>query len=185
MQNWQLVAIAVAGTLIVAGIVFWLYTQRRSRHLRDHFGPEYDRAVAETGSRRQAESELAHREQRVRKLKIRPLTVSDRQRFSEQWTLCQAQFVDDPAGAVDAADRLLTEVIRTCGYAADNPDDRMADISAAFPQHATRYRLADELLTRHRSGQGSTEDLRKAFVHYRALFEEILGGQDEKLKRVS
>jgi hypothetical protein len=162
-----------------------IYTQRRSHHLREHFGPEYERAVAETGDRRKAESELARREQRVRHLEIRPLSVSDQQRFSQQWMLCQTQFVDDPEGAVDAADRLLTEVIRARGYSADDPYERMADMTAAYPQHATRYRLADELLARHRRGEGSTEDLRNAFVHYRELFSEILGGQDEKLRRVS
>jgi hypothetical protein len=185
MQNWQLITIAVAAILIVAAVGWWIYNQSRSRHLRNHFGPEYDRAIAETGSRREAEFELAQREARVRNLRIRPLSVSDRRRFNEQWMLCQAQFVDDPAGAVHSADRLLTDVIRARGYAADNPYERMADISAAYPQHATRYRLADELLTRHRRGQGSTEDLRKAFVHYRDLFDEVLGGQDEEFKRAS
>ena len=187
MDNSQVVAIAVGVViiLVLAAIGWMVYSNRRSRHLRDHFGSEYERAVAETGDRRRAEAELAQREQRVRKLDIRPLSVSDRQRYSQQWMQCQAQFVDDPAGAVNAADELLTEVIRARGYAADNPYDRIADISAAYPQQAPGYRLADELQTRYRRGEGSTEDLRKAFVHYRFIFDEILGGQDEELKRAS
>jgi type VI protein secretion system component VasK len=185
MENSQVVAIAVGVVVILAAIAWVVYSRRRSRHLRDHFGSEYERAVAERGDRRRAEAELAQREQRIRKLDIRPLSVSDRQRYSQQWMQCQAQFVDDPAGAVSAADELLTEVIRARGYAADNPYDRIADISAAYPQQAPRYRLADELQTRHRRGEGSTEDLRKAFVHYRYIFDEILGDHDEELKRVS
>jgi hypothetical protein len=185
MQNWQVIALAIGVVVILAAVAWLIYNQRRSRHLRDHFGPEYDRTISEMGNRRRAEAELAQREDRVRKLDIHPLSATDRLRFSQRWMECQAQFVDDPKGAVDAADNLLTEVIRARGYAADNPYDRMADISAAYPQHVARYRLADELLTRHRRGQGSTEDLRKAFVHYRGLFDEILGGQDEELRRVS
>jgi hypothetical protein len=184
MQNWEVVVIAAA-VVILAVVAGLIYNQRRTRHLREHFGPEYDRAVAETGNRRQAEAELASREQRVRNLEIKPLSLSDRQRFSNQWMLCQTQFVDDPSGAVNAADRLLTDVIRARGYAADDPYDRMADITAAYPQYANHYRLADEIVTRSRRGDGSTEDLRKAFVHYRNLFDEILGGQDEELKRAS
>jgi hypothetical protein len=185
MENSLVIAIAVGVVAVLAAIGLVVYNQRRSRHLRDHFGSEYERAVAETGNRRRAEAELAHREQRVRKLDIRPLSVSDRQRYSQKWMQCQTQFVDDPEGAVEAADDLLTEVIRARGYAADNPFDRIADISAAYPQQAPSYRLADELQTRYRRGQGSTEDLRNAFVHYRDIFDEILGDHDEELKRAS
>jgi len=185
LQTWQIAAIAVVAIIIIAAIAFFVSRRRRSQHLREHFGPEYNRTVMETGNRRAAESELTRREERVRNLDVRPLSTSDKQRFREQWVHCQAQFVDDPAGAVNAADGLLTEVLRARGYAADNPYDRMADLSAAYPRHATRYRFAEDLITRHRRGQGSTEDLRRAFVHYRALFDEILGGQDEELKRAS
>jgi len=185
LQTWQIAIIAIVGVVILAALGYWISSRRRSRHLRDHFGPEYNRTIAETGSRRAAESELARREDRVRKLEIRPLSGSDKQRFREQWVSCQAQFVDDPSGAVNAADGILTDVLRARGYAADNPYDRMADMTAAYPRHATRYRFAEDLITRHRRGQGSTEDLRRAFVHYRALFDEILGGQDEELKRAS
>jgi hypothetical protein len=185
LQTWQIAAIAIAGAVILVAIAFWILNRRRTQHLRSHFGPEYNRTIAETGSRRAAEAELARREERVRNLEIRPLSDSDKQRFREQWVACQAQFVDDPAGAVHAADGLLTDVLRARGYAADNPHDRISDISAAYPRHATRYRFAEDLVTRHRHGQGSTEDLRRAFVHYRALFDEILGGQDEELKRAS
>jgi hypothetical protein len=185
LQTWQIAAIVIAGIVILAGIAYWASGRRRTRHLRDHFGPEYNRTVAETGSRRAAESELARREDRVRNLDIRPLGAAEKQRFREEWLGIQAQFVDDPAGAIHSADGLLSEVLRARGYAADNPYDRISDISAAYPRHATRYRFAEDLVTRHRRGQGSTEDLRRAFVHYRALFDEILGGQDEELKRAS
>jgi hypothetical protein len=186
LQTWQIAAIGVVGmAIILIAIALLISNYRRSRHLREHFGPEYNRTVAETGSRRAAESELAHREERIRNLDIRPLSVSDKQRLREQWVLCQTQFVDDPAGAVYAADGLLTDVLRARGYAADNPYDRFSDISTAYPRHATRYRFAEELVTRHRRGQGSTEDLRRAFVHYRALFDEILEGQDEEFKRAA
>src|SRR5262245_47757230 len=185
LQTWQIAAIAIVAVVVLAAIAYWLSNRRRSRHLRDHFGPEYNRTIAETGSRRAAETELARRENRIRNLEIRPLSATDKQRFREEWVQCQAQFVDDPASAVDSADALLTDVLRARGYAADNPHDRICDISAAYPRHATRYRFAEDLVTRHRRGQGSTEDLRKAFVHYRALFDEILGGQDEELKRAS
>ena len=185
MQDWQIAALVVAAIIVVAVAAWFIYNHSRSRRLRQHFGPEYDRTVAEFGDRRRAEAELARRQEHVRKLQIRQLTAVDRVHFAEQWRLCQAQFVDDPSGAIDSADRLLTDIIRARGYSADNPNNRLADISAAYPQHVTSYRLANETVSRHRRGEASTEDLRKAFVHYRKLFDEILGGYDEELKRAS
>jgi len=185
MQTWQIVAITTAVVLVIAVVAWLINEQNRRRHLRTHFGPEYDRVVSETGDLRQAESELTRREWRVRDLDIRPLSSVDRERFNTQWLQCQALFVENPTRAVDEADRILTDVIRARGYAADNPDERLADLSAAYPQHFQEYRFADEIMGRHRRGQATTEDLRRAFIHYRALFEDILGGQDEELKRAS
>lgn len=180
MQNSEIVAMAVAGVVILSLAGLLIYAWRRTRLSRDHFRP-----VVQTGDRRKAESALARHEHRVPYLEIRPLSVSDQQRFSQQWMLCQTQFVDDPEGAVEAVDRLLTEVIRARGYSADDQHERMANMTAAYPQHATRYRIADELLTRHRCGGGSMQVLSKAFVHCRELLADILEGQNEELRRVS
>jgi hypothetical protein len=109
----------------------------------------------------------------------------DREEFNRRWTLCQADFVDDPAGAVSEADRLLDDVMRARGYSVATPYDRMADISAAYPQYAGSHREAREILVKEERGIASTEDLRRAFMHYRSLFDEILGGQNEELKRAS
>src|SRR5438067_1438504 len=126
MQLWQIIAIGVA-IIVAAGVGLWIYQRNRTRHLRERFGPEYDRRVAQLGSLR-AESELAHSEAKVEKLKVRPLSASDRARFLEEWRLCQARFVDDPPGAVDEADRIVSDIMRTRGYAVDDPYDRVADI---------------------------------------------------------
>jgi len=185
MQFWQIVVIGVAAVIVIAVAGWLIYMQRRRRHLRERFGPEYDRTVTQVGDRGEAEAELVRREQRVRNLKIRPLSVSDRIRLSSEWMKCQTLFVDDPATAVDQADELITEVLRGRGYAVLSPYDRMTDISAAYPRSADDYRAADEIVTQHHRGQASTEDLRKAFIHYRRLFDEILGGKDEESKRAS
>jgi hypothetical protein len=185
MQYWQIVILAVAVVVLVAAAVWAVYYRNRSRRLKSHFGAEYDRTVIEFGDRRRAESELMRREEHVRQLKVRPLSITERQSLGAQWMDCQRLFVDDPARAVDEADTLLTDVIRTRGYSGDTPYDRMADISAAYPAHAGRYRVAGDILARHYRGEASTEDLRTAFIHYRALFDEILGGQHEELKRAA
>ena len=185
MQTWQVIAIGVAIIVIAAAVAWWLYERNRTKHLRDRFGPEYDRRITELGSRRRAESELTQSEARAEKLKARPLNATDRTRFLEEWRLCQARFVDDPAGAVDDADRIVTVIMQTRGYTADDPYNRVVDVSAAYPNHASAFREANDIVVRHHRGNASTEDLRKAFVNFRDLFDEMLRGGDEELKRAS
>jgi hypothetical protein len=176
----------IVGLIVTAAAVAWfVYDQRRSNRLKEHFGPEYNRAVLDSGNRRQAEAELARRETIAKELRARPLHASDREKFLSEWKMCQSQFVDDPAGAVDRADQLLVHIMRTRGYAIDNPYERMMDIAAAYPHHAAKYREAGEILARHRRSEASTEELRTAFLHYRTLFDDLLGGYDEELREAS
>jgi hypothetical protein len=184
MQSWQMVAIGVAIIVIAAGLAWWTYERNRTKHLRERFGLEYDRRIADLGNRRQVESELLRSEARVQKLKIQPLNASDRARFIEEWRLCQARFVDDPTGAVHDADRIVTDIMRTRGYAVDNPVDRVTDVCAAYPNQASAYREANEIVNRQERNDASTEDLRNAFVNIRSLFDEMLESHDE-LKRAS
>src|SRR4051812_20904985 len=116
MQVWQIVAICV-GIAILAVVGWWIYERNRTRYLRERFGSEYDRRVTQVGNRRRAESELARSEARVRKLQVRPLSASDRTQFLDKWRLCQARFVDDPAGAVEEADHIVSDIMRVRGYA--------------------------------------------------------------------
>ena len=184
MQPWM-IAVVVVSLVVVAAVAWYLYDRRRSMRLREHFGPEYNRAVLSAGNRRQAEAELARRETIAKELRNRPLHAADHDKYFSEWKMCQAQFVDDPAGAVDRADQLLVEIMRTRGYATDNPYERMTDIAAAYPYHAAKYREAGDILARHRHAEASTEELRTAFLHFRTLFEDLLGGYDEKLRQTS
>jgi len=176
MDNSQIIIVVVA---VIAGIAIvaaaWIYMQkRRTEQLRSKFGPEYDRAIETGRDRRKAEAMLEERQKRIEKLDIRPLTNEDRQRFQQAWTREQARFVDDPQGAVAEADRLIGEVMRARGYPVGDFDQRSADISVDHPMVVENYRIAHEIALKDRRGEASTEHLRKALVHYRALFEELL-----------
>lgn len=172
-QNVVLIAAVIA--LIVVAAVAWLMWQRqRSSRLRERFGPEYERHVERVGSVRAAEAELAQRERRVARFHIRPLTPEDATRFSAQWEAIQAKFVDDPHGAVTDADKVIGEVMLARGYPVGDFEQQVADISVDHPDVVINYRAAREIADEHRRGQASTEDLRQAMVHYRALFRDLL-----------
>jgi hypothetical protein len=174
------VAIIVAVIVVIVGAILAFYLQRRrTERLRQHFGPEYDRAIADGGNRRRAEARLEERTERVKKFHLRPLSADDRARFTEQWDRVQAHFVDAPAGAVAEADQLLGDLMATCGYPMSDFEQRVADISVEHPVVTQNYRAAHEIALRQAKGQASTEDLRRAMIHYRALFDDLVSQPKE------
>jgi FtsZ-interacting cell division protein ZipA len=173
MDAGLLVAILIVVALLVV-LALFAGRQRRSRKLRDQFGPEYDRTVAETGDRKEAESRLQERTERRQRLDIVPLDPADRDRYVEAWRQTQARFVDEPAEATREADRLITDVMRKRGYPIDDFEQRAADISVDHPQVVDDYRAAQAIAAANERGEASTEDLRQALVHYRSLFEDLL-----------
>jgi len=165
-------------TVVILAIAFAvvMYIQKqRTVHLRGHFGPEYDRAVHDHGNQLKAESELAAREKRVEKLHLRALKREEVDRFAASWSEIQTLFVDAPRDAVAKAHGLVREVMSTRGYPMGDFEQRAADISVEHPEVVSNYRAAHELAARDAAGKATTEDLRQAMVHYRVLFEDLLG----------
>ncbi len=174
-QNHVVILIAViAAVIVIAVLSFFLARKRRSAQLRERFGPEYDRVLKKEGEVRRAEGVLEMRTQRREKFELRPLTAASRADFSGRWRAVQSQFVDNPKAAVAGADQLVTELMTARGYPMSDFDQRTADISVDHPVVVENYRAAHEIALRHSRGQASTEDMRKAMVHYRALFDELL-----------
>ncbi|MGA7672063.1 MAG: hypothetical protein WBW04_16670 [Nitrolancea sp.] len=173
---WVIVAIVVVA--IVAAVVWYMQQKRKSDDLRGRFGPEYERAVQSSNSRKAAESELERRQERVDHFDIRPLSSEDRGRFANSWQLVQTQFVDDPSGAVADADSLIGDVMLNRGYPVGDFEQRAADVSVDHPDVVSNYREAHRLAQMSERGEANTEDLRKAMVHYRSLFDDLLGAQE-------
>jgi len=176
MDNQTLLIVIGAVVVIVlvsAGLI--LSRRRRSGHLRARFGPEYERAVEASGGRGKAEAHLHQREKRVEKFDIRPLRTNERDIYVASWREVQATFVDDPKSAVIRADQLLGDVMGVRGYPVGDFDQRSSDLSVDHPIVVQHYRAAHDIAESHGRGQASTEDLRQAMIHYRALFEELTG----------
>lgn len=166
--------------LIVAGLLVLLVVgmmvaraQSRRRRLRERFGPEYDR-LAESANRREAERELARRERRYEEeLDIRPLDDATRQRYTVAWAQVQERFVDQPERAASEAGQLVTSLMSERGYPTEDHRQQIADLSVQHARVLDNYRAAREI-TMRADGTASTEDLRQAMVHYRALFADLL-----------
>jgi hypothetical protein len=166
--------IAVVIIALMAIAAWFLYEKKQSRRLEQRFGTEYNRTVENLGSRTKAEAELRTREKRVEKLNIIALTPADAQRFSQAWKSLQGRFVDNPKGVVSQADRLVRELMLARGYPMGDFESRAADISVDHPHVVENYRAAQAIALRDERGEADTEELRKAVVHYRSLFDELL-----------
>jgi hypothetical protein len=179
----QMVIVIAFAVMVVAGIAIWLLTRkRRTERLRTRFGPEYARAVHESGDRRQGEAGLEEREKRVKGFAIRSLAPSDREFYMANWRKVQGQFADDPKNSLAQADQLFGDVMSTRGYSASDFEQRSADISVDHPLVVENYRAAHEIAVR--DGQTTTEDLRQAMINYRTLFDELVG-EPEKARAKS
>jgi len=169
-------AVVVLILLVIAAIVWYVSKQGRSHRLKSYFGrEEYDRTVRRLGDRHRAEVELEQRRRRVSRYLIRKPNESEADRFTAEWRATQANFVDDPQQAVHDADHLVESVMTACGYPMSDFESRAADISVDHPRVVENYRIAHDIAQRHARGDASTEDLRRALVHYRELFEDLLG----------
>jgi hypothetical protein len=168
-----LVILVVA--IAIVAVVVSVARKNRSKRLKARFGPEYDLAVQRRGNPSKAELELINREKRVNSFAIKPLTPVTRERFAEEWETVQRHFVDDPALAVHEADSLVDRVMAAKGYPMADWEQRASDVSVTYPVVVQNYRAACAIVRRYGQGGAGTEELRQAMVHYRSLFDELLG----------
>ena len=175
MTTVTVIIVVLVVVAALAAAAFVMYEKQRSSQLQERFGPEYDRAVEGADSRREAESRLAEVAQKRDQLDVRDLDEAERARFSAEWDVVQARFVDEPGPAVDAAETLIATVMRERGYPVEDFDQRADLVAADHPEVVQHYRDAHAAHERHRSAGGvDTEDLRQSFVHYRALFAALV-----------
>jgi hypothetical protein len=169
---WIWIAVGVFALLLIGGLVARGARRSRSESLRDKFGNEYDYALSEHGSRKKAERDLIERTEQVKKYDIIPLQASDRDRFRRDWAKVEQRFLERPATAVVEADELVADIMRMRGYPMGDFDRHAADLSVTHPRIVEHYRVGHRMISVS-PGTASTEDLRQAMLHYRALFDEL------------
>jgi type II secretory pathway pseudopilin PulG len=170
-----LIVVVVVLLLIVGAITSMVMSRRqRTKRLEERFGPEYDRAISEIGDQNQAEKELEERIAHVNALNIRSLSAEEVNSYALEWQATQREFVDEPLKALQKADRLIREVMKARGYPVEDFDQRIADISVNYPELVTDYRGLHRIAIKEMKDKVTTEDMRQAMVHGRALFENLM-----------
>lgn len=178
MTSWIWIIVVIAIVIIAALILMVASSRQRTMRLRRQFGDEYDRTVEAREGRRSAEAELRSRERQRAEFQITPLPEQARTRFVAEWREVQARFVDEPSNAVMAADGLVYRVMGARGYPMQDFEAQANLISVDHPGIVENYRHAHGVYDRAQSQRATTEDLRGAFLHYRALFDQLLQADD-------
>lgn len=179
--SWVILIVAIIAVVLALVMAFRL----RSKKLRSRFGPEYDRLVRERGGTLTAERELENREKRVGNFKIRTLSSDECIQFAHDWRATQERFVDNPRAALAEADGVVHRVMKARGYPIGGEfDQRAADLSVDHPGVVEHYRTGHDIAVRGAQNGATTEDLRLAMKHYRALFEDLLGSHVDEVTGV-
>jgi hypothetical protein len=176
MSPTQIIALVVVVVIVVAVVLAVVMVMRR-RALRERFGPEYDRAVEAADSRSSAEAQLRERERRHAELQLNTLTEEQKAAYAQEWAQVQAHFVEQPAAATGEADRLVTRLVQDRGYPTENYEEALAHLSVEHGHTLGHYRDAHDIYLATERGEATTEQLRQALMHYRAIFADILGEQ--------
>jgi hypothetical protein len=175
-MNPVYIIVIVVVVLLAAGIAMGAVFSRRQRAKRyeKKYGADYDATVKTMGDEKKAQTEMDSRMEHVGTLNIRPLTMGEREGYLANWKAVQTKFIDEPAQATVEASHLITKVMQTRNYPISDFEQRAADVSINYPDLVTNYRAAREIAVKNERHEASTEELRKALVYYRSLFDELL-----------
>lgn len=179
-MNGTAILLVVLVLLVLAAAALFVVQTRKRKALQERFGPEYDRTVEDSDGKRRAERELRERAEHRDTLDIKPLEPAAREDYAEQWRATQERFVDAPDAAVTEADRLVARVMQQRGYPVGDFDQMARDVSVDHSQVVQEYRAAREISERNDREQATTEELRQAMMHYRALFSDLLGDSPDR-----
>ena len=186
MDDQMQMRVAVVVVAALVAIAVWLLMRwRKTAALRTRFGPEYDRLLQSTKTPAEAERELLERQRRVQSFSLRPLSRDEADQFAQSWRTVQGRFVDDPRTAVNEADRMIEVVMRARGYPVEDTAHRLDDLSVDHAAVVSHYGAGRNIIERHQRGEASTEDLRQAMVHFRALFDELVDATRRDARRAS
>ncbi|HEX7556371.1 MAG TPA: hypothetical protein VF338_07085 [Leptolinea sp.] len=175
-MNVTYVIVFVVVVLVIVGLILGpIFSRRkRSENYHDKYGTEYDHTVKAMGNEKKAQTELNERQNHVKTLDIRSLTLAERERYQADWTAVQSKFVDEPGQAIVDADHLIMEVMQLRNYPVSDFEQRAADISIKYPALVSNYRAARAIAIKNKEKKATTEELRQAMIYYRSLYEELI-----------
>ena len=159
--------------LTVAAVLAGIYISRqRRRSARREFGPEFQRVARERGSEKEAEQELSKRRQEVES-RIRPLPDDSRQHYTEEWESVERTFVDDPALALEQADRIVTDILAERNFPTESRHEAAKAVGVTHSDVVENYREAQSTRADATRAGADLQEMRRAIQKYRSVYERL------------
>ena len=173
-----LITVVVVVALLAAFLVPRYRRQQHGRQekAREEYGPEFERTARERGSERKAERELRKRRERVES-SIRPLSKESRRRYEEEWDRVEHTFVEDPVASLDAADRVVTDILTERNFPTDSRPEATKGVGVMHPEVVENFREAQRVRAEATRPEGDPdpEEMRRAIQEYRSVYERLMG----------
>ena len=185
MSTVVVVVIVIIVILAIGAVGFMAVSQGRRKRLRQRSAPSTTVPSRATRAHARPSRSCSPARSVMTSWRSRTLDPEARERHLAEWHQVQERFVDAPESAVTEADRLLVLVMGERGYPTEGYEQQVTDLSVEHAGTIDRYRTAHDISTRAEAKQASTEDLRQAMVHYRALFTELLDDGDGHRRRAA
>lgn len=174
MDQTVIIAVGIIAALLALIALMFVLQRRKTAELKKSYGDEYDRTLKQSTGRSRAEADLVERQRRVEKYEIRPVTPSEHDQFVAQWHDARNEFVDQPIAALDMADDIVTDVLRTRGYPVGDFEKAHKDMTVKHGATARDYLEAHTVRERALKDDAGTEEMRRAMKRYEALFDELI-----------
>jgi hypothetical protein len=174
MDTWEWIVLGVAIAVALVLVLAFARIRMRRSHLKERFGPEYGRTIADEGIGA-GESHLAKVENEHETLELQDLPPMTRDRYLDEWRQAELRFVSDPRDAVRAAERIVERVLHERGYPDGDGQHLVSLVSVEDPEVAERFRHGHALI--ESTEAESTENLRKAMLDFRSVLEDVLSRQ--------
>jgi len=170
---------AIVAVLLVGIAVLFYDEGRKQRELgrRSAFGVGRSLTAALGAPERELEP-MAHS---LGSFTVKPLPSVEAARFSVEWREVQQRFTADPRAAIADADHLAQDVLEARGYVVAGAELQTARVSD--PVVKEDYCRAHRISQANDRGKAGTAELRRALVHYRSLFEDLLDTEEAVLTR--
>jgi hypothetical protein len=175
MNTVLLVVIVVVVVAAIAALVFFYVRRRRRQRARQEFGPEYERVAQERGSEREVERELRERREEVES-RIQPLSDESRRRYEQEWEGVEKTFVDNPALALDQADRVVADILAERNFPTETRQEAAEAVGVTHSDVVEDFRDAQRTHAEATRSGGDLEEMRQAIQKYRSVYERLIEG---------
>lgn len=176
MDTTQLAIVigVVAAIVVVAIVVLAVRVSRRRREraeLRDRYGPEYERTVAELGSAKAATADIRAREGAHDEVRLRDLDPHELDDLRARLATAQYDFVEDPDQALHEVGRIAVDAVGYRGYPLHSGSEQaLRHLALDHPRAAQAVRRVIEA-----PAEQDDDSRRRALLDVRDALREICG----------